>query len=124
MLDPEIQEMLGNQADRLAPFIKSLTVEAQHKTWTQRAIQGDSGGTTIAVTVVPNHNDAAWTLKQAKLVFLRTRKELQKMVLLDASARGEDISKAQEVLAQYDIFIAQMTTDIMQPAADPTPTQV
>lgn len=77
-------------------LVKQVTVEASNKSWGEAGgplAKGSSGSTSINWTLIcPEDHQGpypgAWTKDEALVVTLLARKELQRLLLLDAAARG------------------------------------
>lgn len=88
------------------PRISSLTIEASSKAWSQRAVSGDTGGTSLSWTVVPEKPGESWDLNQACHLSIMIRRQLHALLMADAMARGTSLPEGgQEALANYDAAI-------------------
>jgi hypothetical protein len=97
-------------SDDLIPVVTQVTVEAHNKVWGQESRErGTVGATTITWTLIPNLPGRAWTRAQAKVVTLLARKELQRLLLMDAMARGAPAPDVgTEALPGYDQAMAEL----------------
>lgn len=73
-------------------LITSLVVEADHKTWdAESKVKGSSGSTKISWTLIPLPEEASWSVEQAKAITILARRELQRLLILDAKARSAQL---------------------------------
>lgn len=88
------------------PRVSSITVEASTKNWMQRAVSGDTNGTSITWTVVPDGPGASWDINQACHLTIFIRRQLHAQLMADAMVRGTQPPEGGvEALANYDAAI-------------------
>ena len=92
----------------LEPVIKRVTVTASAKAWagSMSAVSGESAETEMTLEASPNNHTRAWDFPQAQKVALSLRKELQRLLLVDARIlQRQDPNGGEEALVRYDAAI-------------------
>lgn len=100
--------------DGLMPVISSVTVSASCKAWagSMAVVSGESAETEISLTSEPTGQGRAWTRPQAQKVVLMLRKELQRLLVVDARVRQVgDPPGGEEALVHYDEAIASIVEE-------------
>ena len=98
----------------LMPVITSVTVSASCKAWagSVAVVSGESVETDLSLTSEPTGHGRAWTRPQAQKVILMLRKELQRLLVVDARVRQvNDPPGGEESLVRYDEAIASIAEE-------------
>lgn len=85
-------------------FVSSITVTGSFKHWTdpKRDEPGISGGSEIALTVVPPVEVGGWLPKEAEVIGFEVRMKIHVMLMADAQMRGIPLpANASHALSSY-----------------------
>jgi len=85
-------------------YVTAITVTGSFKHWTDPTCneQGESGGSEISLTVVPNPEDVGWLPNEAEVIGFELRMKIHVMLMADAQMRGVTLpANASHALSTY-----------------------